>query len=121
MARSEIIRRRTISFVIQSAVMVLGIVAMLIFFFVIESKIPEAIGNKKLGLLRIAWITSGLAWLTGILLVWSVMRYYRFLNSMSHPDKKMVYVDAWAEAGRRFQVEEPSPDDENEPDSNDQD
>ncbi len=121
MARSEIIRRRTISFVIQSAVLVLVIVAMLVFFFVIQSQIPQSIGLKRLGLLKVAWIASGLAWLTGILLVWSVMRYYRFVDSMSHPDKKKVYVDAWAEAGRRFQVEEPSTDDEDEPDSNDQD
>lgn len=121
MARTEIIRRRTISLAVQSIILAVGLVLLLAFFLFIQSRIHEAFGTKKLGLIRFAWIVSALAWLTGILFLWSLMRYYRFVDSKSAPDKKMVYVDAWAEAGRRFQVEEPPCDDEDEPDSNDQD
>ena len=121
MARSEIIRRRTISLAVQSILLAVGMVLLLAFFIFIQSRIPEAFGTKKLGLIRFAWIVSVLAWLAGILFVWSLMRYYRFVDSKSPPEKKRVYVDAWAEAGRRFQVEESSADDEDDTDSNDQD
>ena len=107
MARPEIIRsRRTFSLFIQSTVLGVGLVSMLVVFIVIQSRIPEAIGMKRLGLLRVAWVVSALAWSTAILFVWSLMRYYRFVDSRDKPVKKRVYVDAWAEAGRRFQVDE---------------
>ncbi len=114
MARSQVIRRRTISLAVQSILLAIGMIGLLAFFMFIHARIPDAFGVKKLGLIKVAWIVSVLAWLAGILFVWSLMRYYRFVDTKPPTEKKRVYVDAWAEAGRRFQLE-----DEDESDSDD--
>ena len=106
MERREVIRRRTISFVIQAIAMIAGLAGMLVLLFLITQQARLAEDQDRPGLVRMAWMTAGLAGFTLIILLWTVMRYYGFRRMMAKPVTKLTYVDAWAEAGRRFQVEQ---------------
>lgn len=69
-------------------------------------------------LARLAWLSVAMLLGTVVLLVWAMMRFARgrvFRRDEASTRPKEEHIDAWAEAGRRFQL---APDDEpEEPDS----
>ncbi len=71
-------------------------------------------------LARLAWLSVAMLLGTMVLLVWAVMRFARgrvFREDQEARRPKEEHIDAWAEAGRRFQL---APDDEpEEPDAQD--
>ncbi len=59
---------------------------------------------------RIAWLSLVLLCIESLLLFWVVIRYLRDRLLHRRPRRTAPYVDIWAEAGQRIQVE-PEPDD----------
>ena len=55
-------------------------------------------------LARLAWVSLTLLAVTCILLLWAAMRLYRSGIFETKPHKRTPYVDAWALAGKRFQL-----------------
>jgi hypothetical protein len=60
---------------------------------------------------RIVWLSLVLLCIEALLLFWVVIRYLRDRLLRRRPRRPAPYVDIWAEAGQRIQVE-PEPDDE---------
>lgn len=57
-------------------------------------------------LVRLAWVALLLLALAVILLVWAIMRLIRSRISFRRSHSRAPYVDAWALAGQRVQLDE---------------
>ena len=65
---------------------------------------------------RIAWLSLLLLCIEALLLFWVVIRHAREGLSRTMPRERTQYVDIWAEAGQRFQLQEDAPDEDDEQD-----
>ncbi|MFP4354725.1 MAG: hypothetical protein ACLFUJ_06330 [Phycisphaerae bacterium] len=63
---------------------------------------------------RIAWLSLLLLCIEAMLLFWVVIRHAREGLSRTAPRQRTQYVDIWAEAGQRFQLQEDEEDEEDE-------
>lgn len=59
---------------------------------------------KKI-LIRLAWVALVLLAIAVILLVWAIMRLIRLRIGFRRSHSRAPYVDAWALAGQRFQLD----------------
>lgn len=57
-------------------------------------------------LLRLAWLSLVLLCLTLLMLLWAVIRHLRYRLRAEPPVKPSRYVNAWALAGKRFQLDD---------------
>ena len=103
---------QTVSFlfvVVSLSLLSAGTVAMLAITARAATTIGDPVTRKLLA--RLAWLSLVLLCLSLLLLVWSVLRYARRRLEGGPPLKRSRYVDAWALAGQRFQLDD-SADDE---------
>ncbi len=63
----------------------------------------ENIDQRRV-LARIAWVAISLMGLALVVLLWTVMRYFRSRMQLGQHREPTPYVDAWSLAGKRMQV-----------------
>ncbi|MFP4106457.1 MAG: hypothetical protein ACLFVU_10255 [Phycisphaerae bacterium] len=94
-------------------ILAVGLAAML-WISLVGMESAEAESNRQRGFASLAMISGGLLLMTMGMLAWAGIR---LIGRKTIPDSKRVqrtqHVDAWAEAGRRFELPE---DDEDETD-----
>ncbi len=79
-----------------------AMLGVLVFLMADALENADAEGRSLLG--RMLWLCSSALGLTLLLLLWGVIRYIKFRLNPPVDSKATKYVDAWAEAGRRFQL-----------------
>ena len=77
----------------------------LTFLTIQAADVTDDVAVRKL-LAELAWVAVALLGLTLVVLMWSVMRFVRSRITVSRTHTRTPYVDAWAEAGRRYQLTE---------------
>ena len=72
---------------------------------------------------RMAWIAAALLAVALLLIAWTILRHVRQRTLDGCRRRRTQLVDAWAEAGRRYKLDEDTmvEDDEEEPDDGDDD
>ena len=65
-------------------------------------------------LLRLVWLALLMLGIDVVILFWLAIRFFAGRNRRIQGGGSTEYVDAWSEAGQRFQLEEENEEDENE-------
>lgn len=112
---------RTANFVLTVVSLVLLIVGLLALVLLAANAARGADANTRKFLVRMAWVATALMGLALIMLVWVILRRLRSRFEPSGRHAPTPYVDAWAEAGKRIQVETEEDDDQPEEDRDDAD
>jgi len=68
--------------------------------------------KTRSALVRLAWFSFALLGLTLVALFWAVVRQSLLIRRQEQATGSMEYVDVWAEAGKRIEVEALNEDDE---------
>ncbi len=116
MEKEHVKKIKTITFTVQVTWLLVGVILLSVLIFVLT----EGIAVKELWvqrwLLRMAWLSAALLGLTLVLLLWAVVRYVKFRTYAAQRSRPTPYVDAWALAGKRFQLDDEEEEQDDEPD-----
>ena len=106
MEEEHVKRYRAASFAIVAVWMgVLSVGLSTLMYFLLHGA-TETVEQARTFRLRLAWMCLVMLGGTLVLLLWSVMRYFRFRVGGRAEHAATPHVDAWAVAGRRFQLED---------------
>jgi len=107
-------RWRTISFVVLIALVTLMVAGCGVMLAILTRAAQEAAASPDLQrvLARLALLSASILGLALILLLWSVMRFVGYRFRVRHERERTPYVNAWAVAGERFQLDEADRDDD---------
>jgi len=109
---------RAINFTILTvSLLAIAVVLAAILYVTITTAIQAPDRRTKRLVLTLAWTSLAALGGTLVLLLWVVIRWIRCRLQPEAPHGPTPVVDAWAEAGERFQLEE---DDEDEGDERDE-
>jgi len=107
MENMSIDRSQVISFAIRAAVLLavaIGLAAQTFMAAEAAGQMTDEPARKLLA--KIAWLSVAMLGLTLLLLFWTVARFFRRRLPGGLAHHRTPYVDAWALAGKRFQLDD---------------
>jgi len=105
----EVETRKTkslVHFILPAASMVLLIAALAVSLMYVLKAADLADTEVKGYFLNVAWILLALMLLAVLMLIWLAIRFVGNYLRLQKRGEKTPYVDAWAEAGKRFKLNE---------------
>ena len=114
MEKYELIRMRTVSFVVIVLLLLAAAGGMTAVLVALQDRIASAETAERQGLVHLAIFMAAMIGATAILLLWAVLRYIRFRLWARDERHSLPYVDAWSVAGQRFKLK---PEDQNSSDA----
>jgi len=99
-------RARTISFAFTAVMLLAAVGCMLAMFILTARRAAMEKGVQRAYFWRLAWVSAAVMGLFLVLLAWVVVRHLRQRLAPARGPTPTPYVDAWAESGRRMELEE---------------
>ena len=99
-------RLRVVRFVVVAGGLCAMAVCLGVLLMLVLRQAQAVEGDARHYLVRLAWVCLVMLLLTLLILLWVAGRFVLDLMRAQRPPEPTPYVDAWAEAGRRFRLED---------------